>query len=973
VGRRGGATLNPSLELLEREEELAVLASAVEDVTAGIGRVVVLRGAAGIGKTRLLDAAAAYARDRGLLVLRARGTPLEREFAFGVARQLLEPHPGVLDVAVRDDAMSGAASLAAPVVQGAVPVASDPAAADSPFIAMHGLYWTVANLAERFPLLLSIDDVHWADAASLRWLAYVAARLEGIRVLITCAVRPGDDVINEERLQPLFSDAVTRVVDVPPLSASATSVYVRRRLGTAVDDEFRQACYQVSGGNPLILGLLLDALAGEQVASAKRLNEIGVAAVAPHVARRLADLPPSCRQLAEAAAVLGAGAALPDAATVAGVDHLVAADAADQLVRAELLKPEIELTFVHPLLAEAVDANLGDHRRAALHRRAATILGERGAPAERVAAHLLATSPVGDPNAALTLVAAARNARMRGDPEVAVRFLRRAMIEAAAFTERPSAVLELGMLEAALMDPAAETNLRMALDLELTPFERATAAKTLGTLLMMARRGEEAVAVLENVQLEVSAADREADVTLLASLVNLGQYVISTRHRVVTHVKRLQAMDLAGGTPSERSALGVLAMQAAIDGHPVDTVANLARRALDGPRDEIRVDDPSVQCALLGLRAAEEFEEVTVRVGPLLDDAQRRGSPWGAQAGWGIQGAARFDMGQLPQAEADTRAAIALGREHDHTSREPILLATLIAILVDQGRLADADEELAAALLPANWEDSWPALPLHVAIARLRRAQGRRHDALAQLHACAELGARWSPRGIFNIPWRSELALTGEGDESSLRLADEELELATAAGTRSAIGIALRARGLLSAGDERIAILREATAALESSQARLEHARTLIELGAALRRANRRADARAPLLTGIDLAHRSGAAALVERGQVELRATGARPRRLLLTGLEAITASERRVAELAADGMTNREIAQALFVTAKTVEMHLSHIYTKLDITSRVELPAALGRELVPSSGHRYGPNSEHAVGDMAWRQGTLH
>ena len=218
--------------------------------------------------------------------------------------------------------------------------------------------------------------------------------------------------------------------------------------------------------------------------------------------------------------------------------------------------------------------------------------------------------------------------------------------------------------------------------------------------------------------------------------------------------------------------------------------------------------------------------------------------------------------------------------------------------------------------------------------------------ALAELRACAEQARQWSPRAVFNIAWRSELALTLDAGDASQRLADEELELAVAVGAPGPIGIATRARALLARGEERLRQLREAIEILEGSQAVLEHARTLVELGAELRRTNRRAEARDPLRLGIDIAHRCGATAVVQRGQTELHATGARPRRLVLSGVDAFTASERRVAELAADGLSNRDIAQALMVTTKTVETHLSHIFLKLGITSRADLPGELGRAL---------------------------
>jgi DNA-binding CsgD family transcriptional regulator len=195
------------------------------------------------------------------------------------------------------------------------------------------------------------------------------------------------------------------------------------------------------------------------------------------------------------------------------------------------------------------------------------------------------------------------------------------------------------------------------------------------------------------------------------------------------------------------------------------------------------------------------------------------------------------------------------------------------------------------------------------------------------------------------LPWRSDAALAhlalGQS-EPARRLADEELELARAFGAPRAIGVAKRAAGVIAGGDRGASLLREAIDEFERGDARLERARALADLGALLRRRNRRAEARGLLREALDAAHRAGAKALADQAETELRATGARPRRVVLTGLDSLTASERRIAELAAQGLTNREIAQTLFITARTVEGHLTSVFRKLRVDSRDKLPAVL-------------------------------
>jgi len=195
------------------------------------------------------------------------------------------------------------------------------------------------------------------------------------------------------------------------------------------------------------------------------------------------------------------------------------------------------------------------------------------------------------------------------------------------------------------------------------------------------------------------------------------------------------------------------------------------------------------------------------------------------------------------------------------------------------------------------------------------------------------------------VAWRSHLALALPGldrREEAIELDEEEVELAREWGAPRPIGVALRTLGLAQGGNEGIVTLCESLDVLNRSSAKLERARSMVELGAALRRANKRAEARELLKEGIDLAVRCSSQPLVEYAEAELAATGARPRRLLLSGVESLTASERRVADFAAKGLSNKDIAQTLFVTTKTVEVHLSNVYRKLGIGSRNDLPQAL-------------------------------
>jgi DNA-binding CsgD family transcriptional regulator len=295
---------------------------------------------------------------------------------------------------------------------------------------------------------------------------------------------------------------------------------------------------------------------------------------------------------------------------------------------------------------------------------------------------------------------------------------------------------------------------------------------------------------------------------------------------------------------------------------------------------------------------------------------------------------AHYRLGRLAEAEADARLARALAREIQSRSAGRHTLTWLVRCLVERGHLEEAE---------AAVDEAGPRLLPYLSEARghLRVAQGRFADALAEFTAAGER-ARSQLRHPGLVTWQPAAALTlhhlGRGDEAR-RQADDAVRTARRYASGRALGLALRIRGLVTG---EIADLRDAVATLASLPAVLEHARALVDLGAALRRTHGRGEGRSCLERGMDQASACGAAALVARAGEELVALGARPRRAALTGPNALTPSERRVVNLAGGGLTNRAIAQSLFVTTKTVETHLAAAYRKLGITGRSELPDAL-------------------------------
>ncbi len=429
-------------------------------------------------------------------VLGGRGSELERSFSYGVVRQLFEPLLASLQAEERADLLAGSAALAAPLFDPAQ-VAAEPVA-DSSLATLHGLYWLTANLAARRPLLLALDDLHWCDLPSLRWLAYLLPRMEGLGLLVLVGLRPAEPGEDPGLIGQIVSDPLATIVRPAPLSTEAAARLLRETLSPDADDAFCAACREETGGNPLLLRELVHAIAAEGLAPTEanvpRLRELGARAGSRAVSLRLSRLPPEATTLAQAVAILGDDADPRQAAALADLEEQAAFEAVDALARVDVLRPQPPLGFVHPLIRAAVYETLTPLERDRGHARAARLLANAGAEPERVAAHLLRSPPAADPQVVATLRDAARRAGSRGASESAVAYLRRALEEPPPAAERAELLLELGSAETQVDGDAAIEHLREAHALNEDPIGRAETALLLGRQLFLLR-GEESDAV----------------------------------------------------------------------------------------------------------------------------------------------------------------------------------------------------------------------------------------------------------------------------------------------------------------------------------------------------------------------------------------------------------------------------------------------------------------------------------------------
>jgi DNA-binding CsgD family transcriptional regulator len=934
-------------ELLEREREVERLSVAIDRAANGRGAFVHVEGAAGIGKTGLLEVARTLARGRGLRVATASGGELERDFSYGIVRGLFEHRLLGAAESERAELLRGGAASAAPAIGLAGPA---PSSADAGATVLRGLYWLTANLSSGEPLALVVDDAHWADRASLRFLAYLAARVDDLPIVLVTAARPREPEGERALLEQLVATAGAELLRPAPLSAAATATVVGARLDREVGDDLAAACHEATGGNPFLLRELAEAIradGSDASPDADRVRDLGPSAVSRSVILRLGAMPPAATAIAAAVAVLGNDVELHQAASFAGVDLAAAAPAIDALADAEILTAALPLNFVHPIVRSAVYGDLGPGRRAAAHARAAHMLLEDGAAPERIAPHVIHSAPAGDHRLVAVLREAAAEAISRGAPESALPYLRRAIQEAGEARGDGELLYELGAVEYIVGERPQEaaSHLRAAILAIEDDERRAEAWLTLARTTMTHCDVAAAVAVLEGALADLPDLTGEPRMRLEVELTCLG---ITDAETFESSAARIAARaEVRGETPAERLALCNQAYLTGQAGRDRRRTVELCRRAVAGGLliAEEGAESNAVMQVVYVMCFADLLDEARVQLDAGLERAAARGSSWGFAAASGCRGSLSYLAGDLVAAEADCRQAMSVAGCPPFAL--PFISAVLAVTLVERGEPAEAEAVVAAA-------GCGPGLPsvVHMdlllwARGRVRAARGRDREALADLlgfgERCARVGAD-NPA----VPWRADAALVlarlGER-ERAREMAAEHLSRARAWGTPSAIGRALASQATVLGGDEGRALLEGAVDVLEGSPARLELARAEVDLGAALRRSGRRREARTRLRDGLEAARRCGATALVERAHRELVTAGARPRRLMFSGLEALTASERRVAEMASGGLSNREIAQALFVTAKTVENHLGRAYAKLGIHSREELPGALAMD----------------------------
>ncbi|MFJ1971519.1 AAA family ATPase [Streptomyces sp. NPDC087903] len=921
----------------EHREAVALLAAGAARARAGSGGLVLLRGATGTGRTTVLEAAAEAAATHGMRVLRARCSPGDTTVPFAAVLQLLAPVPGFEQFDTAGDERERAALLRR----------------------------VLRSYADDSPLLLAVDDVHLADAPSHRWLVESARHVDRLPLPVLLAVteRSQYDI---DPPAPGFthtlSPALVHTHTLAPLTADSAAGLVRARFPSATTP-WVDSCVRAGAGSPLLLGALLDDLgapgrhptvpetsaalypgaypaavrwwldsAGPGTAESAR----ALAALDEGWDRKTVGQPggdPGCP--AEGLAGLLAGLAGADPARVAG--WLTA------MTGLGVLRPDADgrPRYAHPLLRDAVLAGVPAERRRDAHRAAAEAMLHRGAPTETVARQLLLSGPAGTAWAPAVLQDAASLALRDGRDGDAVVFLRRALEEPLSDERRQRLLTELGSLECAGTDSSAGIpRLSEALRLAGAPQDRVRTAVALSTALAGRGKTRAAVEVLRTVDGQLADHPDLGDRSDLAGTLQSASALLSDQDQTVRGEVYRWLCDTAEHSPRlvGPAARALLVRHAATAGlTSADDAMQRMRTLLAEPAE------PLTEPFLLGTAAA------VAQWADHLDEAERL-------VDRGLAGQRPDLLHPMHEALLNVRADIAAARgEYTRLPAEPPVTSdagpsnahahTLIA-LVETGRAAEA-QRLADGFDLRAAPDSWELNRFLYARGVQRAAAG---DPAAALHDFLECGRRQGAREVVSpvvTPWRTaaaECRLALGSPREALALATEELRLARVWGTPRTTGRALRVLGTVTGGRRGLELAEEAVRLLRDAPdvAEPELVAALVAQGRQLTAAGERVRARHCLREAAERAERLGAPRLRTLAEEALREGGARRSAGARTGSGSLTGSERRIAQLAADGRTNGEIAGLLHLARRTVETHLTSTYKKLGIRRRNELSQAL-------------------------------
>jgi DNA-binding CsgD family transcriptional regulator len=916
-----------SPDLWEREAERETVATLLGGAARGRGGALFFVAQPGLGKSRLLQAAD-EAAGRRFLVVRASGHELETGYPFGLVHQAL---------AALNRGTGARLVSSQPTLRG---FARGRGRMDRTRL-IYALFWFFTSLAERRPLLLLCDDLHWSDPDSLEFWRFLACRAEAQPVAIVGALRPWPPIAADVVGQLTASgQAVTMALR--PLSPGATRGLLGESLGAAPTSALARQVQDLTGGNPLLIREVARLVrAGEQVPSGVDL-----------LALRLGGLPGPARQLLGAASVLGSEFQLELALALCGLQEPDADAALQPLLALELLAPRSgSLAFTHPLLRQMAERALPPMLRAALHRRAVEILRARGAPASALVPHVLAAPAVDGADAIGTLQAAAAEAEEQAAHETAASHLRLARELRAPEPVRATILYHLGRAEQRAGDlrASAAAFAEAAALPGCPPRMRSAIRRSWALSLTMA--GDTGAA---RDQLERAVADAVAD----------GQPAEAAEFLVAKAVLEMTAGAFAAGRAASlralalarrgrdsaalAKALAVWSNLAFIRGHPRAYARARAAAAMlpAAPPDEIEQFWGWSVPTALGMTAmrSERYAEAEALFAEMASAANRRRARYVSVWAFTFRAEVAWRQGRLREAARLVAEALDLPSEGPWATA--LALALRGYILVDLGAVEEAAPAIERAEKEALAVGLGPALLwAQAAGAALAASRGDHEAAAATLLATARHAAAIGLREPEMVPWQADTVdaciRCGRIAEAA-EVAHALLADARRLGRPGLESVALRLEGMLAtSADAALSAFRRAEAMQADLGLDLQRGRTLLAEGRYLRHAGSRTEAREVLARAEDCLAACGAERWRREAEAERLAAGGRRRR----PEDPLTPQERRIADLVAQGRTNRQIAAVLLVSPKTLETHLRHIYAKLGCDSRLALQAKIRGE----------------------------
>ncbi|MFF8610458.1 ATP-binding protein [Streptomyces sp. NPDC015346] len=823
-----------------------------------------------------------------------------------------------------------------------------------------GLDWVVTHLAVRnAPVVLVLDDAHWADAESLAWLTAFAARAEELGMLIMIACRPDEIPADAGSLRALMGRQGTRPHELAPLSTGAVARIVREALDESADDVFCRECWAITGGNPFEVVEL--AMKGRDQGlkplqdNIPQLRDLASAVKGSGLIERLEQLGPSTVRFAWAAAVLGTAVPTGVVGGVAALGEAQTAEAIDRLRAARILtvltsvRRQEVVEFFHPLIATAVYRSIPPGVRVGMHGMAARALLDDGHGAAAAARHLLEMHPEGDPWVVQQLRRAARDSFSSGAPDAARRYLARALREPPEAEDRAEVLFELGsanllhdptttinQLRTALEEPGTDQELREAITYRLAQALAHTGqlAEAAGLLHEEARR-----ATSSRTRLRMQAEQFKWN------SVRVDEENSPGRSRLLAQFARR----LTGRGLPERHILGLRAWDAAMRGEPVATALDYAEQALDGGMSwtdqDFGFEVPAsvavtfMYCDQPG-RAEELFNTGIVE----FESKGWRGAHLSFV--YTLLGYVRYRRGRLAEAEDFVRNGLQIADRIGHgIPAQWYAVGTLIETLIARGNMSEAQQVARTYQLADGFPQAVVYPDPQAVWGKLLLAQGRTEEAERHLVAA---GKRLDLRGTRNpswSPWQLDLALAQltRDPEQARATATEAVARARAFGASSVIGHALRVAAATAADTSQAALLlEESVAHLGQSPAAYELAHALIDHGTALHTIGDTHRAARQLYRGLETAVGCGADGLADRARGHLASAGLRPRRLHTFEQETLTIAEDTAARHAALGLDDAAIAREMRRDVQEVSELLSAVFMKVG-TDRAGLRQVFG------------------------------